>query len=78
MIGLILLLLLQEKPKPKELPVVKYSVPLAIEAEGKATVVLRGVRLDGVKSVTTTAKDVSIKIIDAGKKANVPNNYPSW
>jgi hypothetical protein len=71
------LLLLQEKPKPKEPPVLKYAMPLAVASGSKTKVTLRGVRLDGVKSVSTTEAEVKLKLIGEGKKAGVPNNYPA-
>jgi Bacterial pre-peptidase C-terminal domain len=76
MILLLLLTILQEKPKPKELPVVKYSIPLAVPTAGKSKITFRGVRLDGVKSASTTTKEVTVKFVEA-KKAGVPNNYPA-
>jgi hypothetical protein len=72
----LLAVMLQDKPKPKELPVVKYTIPLAIDAHVKELVTLRGARLDGVKSVSTTEAGVVLRLIGEGKKAGVPNNYP--
>ena len=72
-----LAVMLQDKPKPKELPVVKYAMPLAVASGSKTKVTLRGTRLDGVKGVSTIEAGVVVKLVGEGKKAGVPNNYPA-
>ena len=71
-------LLAQDKPKPppKEMPVVRYPVPLAVSPGQKTKVTLRGAKLDGVTAVTA-ADGVTVKVAGKGRKAAVPNGYPA-
>lgn len=64
------------KPSPKEVPAVRYPVPLAVPPGKKTKVTLRGAKLDGVTEVTA-ADGVAVKVLGKGKKAAVPNGYPA-
>ncbi len=62
------------KPAPKDLPVVRYSTPLAAAVGVKSKLTLRGTKLDTATEVK--AENVPVKLL-AKRKANVPNNYPA-
>lgn len=74
-----LVLFAQDKPKPvpKDLPVVRYPVPLVVPPAAKTKVTLRGAKLDAVTEVKTTEAGITVKLVGKGKKAGVPNNYPA-
>ena len=69
----------QDKPKPapKDLPVVRYPVPLVVPPAAKTKVTLRGAKLDTATEVKTTAEGVTVKLVRRGRNAGVANNYPA-
>lgn len=60
---------------PNAGPVVLYPVPLVVTPGTQSKVVLRGLRLDGVKEVTASDPAAKVKFV-AARKANVANNHP--
>lgn len=69
---LAVLLAAQFAPLPKDFPVPRYAIPLAVPS-GKTKLVLRGAKLDTATAVT--AEGVEVKLL-AKRKVAVPNNYP--
>lgn len=69
---LALLLATQFTPLPKDFPVPRYAIPLAVPS-GKTKLVLRGAKLDTATGVK--AEGVAVKLL-AKRKVAVPNNYP--
>ena len=60
-------------PPPKDQPVARYTIPLALPAGPKAKIVLRGAKLDTTTEVKADAG--TVKVTRKGKVA-APNNYP--
>lgn len=72
-----LALLAQPKPPVKDIPVVQYPVPLVVTPAPKVKIVLRGQKLEAVSEVKSADAKVTAKLVGKGKKAGVPNNYPT-
>ena len=58
---------------PKDQPVARYTIPLALPAGAKAKIVIRGAKLDTATEVK--ADTGTVKLTRKGR-VGVPNNYP--
>jgi len=74
--SLALVLTLFAQDKPKEKPIVRYAQPLVLERGKKEKVILRGAKLEGIKEIASTQKNVTFGKPSAGKKVALPNNVP--
>ncbi len=67
----------KKPPEKKEIAKVLYSVPLVAPTGKKSKFYLYGTGIENLSEVKVASGKGTIKIINKGKPAGIPNNYPA-